>query len=233
MKYHLLNTITIAASAVFLFAGCYAEPADGGSEKEETGSKASLEVPALKSEETPEKAAIGQKAPDFTLTDANGQTHSLSDFRGKHVVLEWINFQCPFVKKHYDSSNMQNLQETYSRKDVVWLTICSSAPGKQGYYSGQELRDRIAGHKMKSAAYLVDADGKVGRIYGAKTTPHMYVIDDEGALVYAGAIDSNPSARPGDIPGATNYVKAALDAALAGSEVTTRTTAPYGCSVKY
>jgi hypothetical protein len=137
------------------------------------------------------------------------------------------------VKKHYGSGNMQKLQETYSKKGVVWLTICSSAPGKQGYYEPADLAKMTAGDKWKAAAYLRDSNGEVGRSYGARTTPHMYIIDPEGVLIYAGAIDDKPSTKRSDIEGATNYVTAALDAAMAGKQVEVKTTTPYGCSVKY
>lgn len=179
------------------------------------------------------KAEVGQAAPDFTLTDANGKTHSLSDFKGKYVVLEWVNFGCPFVKKHYGSGNMQKLQAAYTKKDVVWLSICSSAPGKQGFYNGEELTNAISDHDVKASAYLIDADGKVGQMYEAKTTPNMYIINPKGQLVYAGAIDDTPSVDPADIPNSTNYIAAALDAAMNGKEIAVKATQPYGCSVKY
>ena len=178
-------------------------------------------------------ATLGHEAPDFTLTDANGDEHSLSDFAGKWVVLEWVNFDCPFVKKHYGAGNMQNLQATFTDKDVVWLGICSSAPGKQGYFEGKALRDRIEKEKYEATAYLVDPTGMVGKMYAAKTTPHMYVINPEGMLLYAGAIDDKPSPRPKDIEGAHNYVHATLTAAMAGETVEPKATRAYGCSVKY
>lgn len=178
-------------------------------------------------------ATIDEKAPDFELTGADGKTYKLSDFKGKHVVLEWVNFGCPFVRKHYDSGNMQTLQKTYTDSGVVWLSISSSAPGKQGYYEGEALHAQLKKEKGAQTAYLVDADGKVGKLYGARTTPHMYVISPEGKLVYAGGIDNIKSADVADIPKATNYVSEALDCCLAGEPVTQKTSAPYGCSVKY
>jgi len=181
----------------------------------------------------PAKAEVGKMAPGFTLTDANGDEHSLADFRGKYVVLEWINFDCPFVKKHYGSGNMPSLQEEAKGQDVVWLTICSSAPGKQGYFEGAALSDRMEKEGWSGSAYLIDADGTVGRMYEAKTTPHMYVIDPKGKLHYIGAIDSKPTANPKDIDGATNYVQAALTSVMNGREVDTPLTKSYGCSVKY
>jgi len=180
-----------------------------------------------------EKAEIGAPAPGFTLPDVQGTTYSLKDFKGKFVVLEWVNFDCPFVQKHYRSGSMPNLQADYAAKGVVWLSICSSAPGKQGYFEGDELKERIAREKATPSAYLVDQDGKVGRAYGAKTTPHMFVIDPKGTLIYAGGIDNIRSTDTDDIAKATNYVRAALDAAMDGKAVAVSSSAPYGCSVKY
>lgn len=178
-------------------------------------------------------ATVDQTAPDFKLQGADGKAYKLSDFKGKYVVLEWVNFGCPFVRKHYDSGNMQSLQKAYTDSGVVWLSVCSSAPGKQGYYAGEELTAQLAREKAVPTAYLVDADGAVGRLYGAKTTPHMYVIDPKGQLVYAGGIDDIPSTNIADIPKATNYVVQALQCCFTGVEVAQKTAAPYGCSVKY
>jgi peroxiredoxin len=178
-------------------------------------------------------AKVGEPAPGFTLTDANGVDHSLDSFRGKFVVLEWINHECPFVKKHYDSGNMQKLQKTYTDQGVVWLSINSSAPGKQGHYSPDEINALTAQKKAAPTAYLLDSDGTVGRAYGAKTTPHMFIIDTEGTLIYAGGIDDTKSTDVADVATATPYVKNALDEALAGKPVTVATSSPYGCSVKY
>lgn len=179
------------------------------------------------------KAKIGQMAPNFILSDVNGQEHELADYRGKFIVLEWTNMECPFVQKHYKSGNMQKLQETYTKKGVVWLRICSSAEGTQGYYDAKTIQTHIKDDKARQTAYLIDADGRTGRLYGAKATPHMYVIDPDGNLIYAGAIDDKPSTDLGSIDGAKNYVSAALDAAMAGKPVETKTTEAYGCSVKY
>jgi glutathione peroxidase-family protein len=176
---------------------------------------------------------VGDPAPDFTLTDSNGKPDSLSDFKGKWVVLEWVNFGCPFVRKHYDSGNMQSLQKSYIGKGIVWLSVCSSAPGKQGYFEGDELIERIKHEETSATAYLVDAEGTVGKKYEAKTTPHMYIVNPEGVLVYAGGIDNIPSSNKDDIGKATNYVKEAFDAALAGKEIAVKGSKPYGCSVKY
>lgn len=178
-------------------------------------------------------AELDKQAPDFQLTDSYGKTHKLSDFAGKYVVLEWINFDCPFVVKHYKSENMQKLQKEYTEKGVVWLSICSSNEGKQGYFQPQEINKRINDYKGKMTAYLIDTDGKVGKMYGAKVTPHIYIIDKEGKLVYQGAIDNIKSTNVDDVPKATNYVKEVFDALLTGKSVPTKTTTPYGCSVKY
>ena len=183
--------------------------------------------------ETPKVATVGQKAPAFTLTDTSGKKHALLDYNGKYVVLEWVNFDCPFVRKHYDSKNMQNLQTRFTGQGVVWLSICSSAPGKQGYYEGEALTKRIQAEGLKSTAYLADTDGAVGRMYEAKTTPHMFVIDPQGVLIYAGAIDDHPSTKPEDVKDAVNYVSEALTLSKEGKPVTTSWTKSYGCSVKY
>lgn len=178
-------------------------------------------------------AKLNKIAPNFKLVDSNGKEHSLSDFIGKLVVLEWINYECPFVKKHYDSRNMQTLQEKYTKEGVIWLTICSSAESKQGNFTNDEINSRSKKHKAKFTAYLVDADGKVGKMYGAKTTPHMYIINKDGKLVYAGGIDDKASTDLEDIKGAKNYVSLALDELLAGKNVSVQSSKPYGCSVKY
>jgi hypothetical protein len=175
----------------------------------------------------------GKAAPDFTLTDSQGKSHKLSDFKGKYVVLEWVNFGCPFVKKHYDSKNMQGLQKDYTGKDVVWLSICSSAPGKQGHMDAAKINDAVKEAGAAMTAYLIDEKGETGRLYGARTTPHMFIVNPEGNLIYAGGIDDIKSADPADTAKAKNFVKAALDEALAGKPVSTPTFKEYGCSVKY
>jgi len=175
----------------------------------------------------------GSAAPDFSLTDSKGKTHTLAEYKGKHVVLEWFNPDCPFVKKHYGSGNMQKLQEEYTGKGVVWLTIDSNAPGMEGNLTPEQANAKMAEWKTKQTALLIDGEGKAGRSYGAKNTPQMFVISPDGKLVYSGAIDSKPSPKAEDIPSSTNYVKAALDESLAGKPVTTASTQPYGCSVKY
>jgi peroxiredoxin len=179
------------------------------------------------------KAAIDKPAPDFALVDINGKKHELADYKGKFVVLEWNNWNCPFVKKHYSKGNMQHLQKQYGEKGVVWLTICSSAPGKQGYHDAKEHNEYIEKSGAAATAYLPDPDGTVGRLYAAKTTPHMFVIDRDGVLVYAGAIDDKPSTKTADLEDATNFVRLSLDEVMAGEAVSVKTSTPYGCSVKY
>ena len=176
---------------------------------------------------------VGEPAPAFTLKDTSGKTHSLSDYKGKFVVLEWFNEGCPFVKKHYTSGNMQKLQKEYTGKDVVWLSINSSAEGEQGHVTPETAPKTISDWKMDATKILLDHDGKVGKTYGAKTTPHMFVIDKEGKLVYQGAIDSKPTPNTADVNDAENYVKVALDNSMAGKPVENSSTKPYGCSVKY
>jgi len=176
---------------------------------------------------------VGSSAPDFLLTDAKGGTHSLSQYKGKYVVLEWFNPECPFVKKHYGSDNMQKLQQEYTGKGVVWLTIDSNAPGTEGNITPDQAQKIMASWKTKQTALLLDPESKVAKLYGAKNTPNMVVINPEGKLIYEGAIDSKASPNPADIPSSTNYVKAALDESLAGKPVSNPTTKPYGCSVKY
>jgi peroxiredoxin len=176
---------------------------------------------------------VGSTAPDFSLTDAKGKARSLSEYKGKYVVLEWFNPECPFVKKHYGSGNMQRLQQEYTGKGVVWLTIDSNAPGTEGNLTAEEAEKIMTSWKTHQSALLLDPEGKAGRAYGAKNTPNMVVIDPQGKIAYEGAIDSKATPNPADIPNSTNYVKAALDESLAGKPVTTSQTRPYGCSVKY
>lgn len=179
------------------------------------------------------KVQIDQPAPDFSLLNTSGSDISLSNFAGKYVVLEWTNHLCPYVKKHYGSDNMQSLQKKYTSQDVVWLSIISSAPGKQGYVSPQEANKLTKERNAKPTHVLFDTDGAVGKQYGAKTTPHMYIIDPEGVLRYAGAIDSIKSANPADIAKADNYLDLGMQALLDGNEIEKKLTPPYGCSVKY
>ncbi|MEY2510479.1 MAG: hypothetical protein QOE26_1242 [Verrucomicrobiota bacterium] len=177
--------------------------------------------------------AVGTTAPDFSLTDSKGKTQTVSQYKGKYVVLEWFNPDCPFVKKHYGSGNMQKLQEELTAKGVVWLSIDSSAPGLEGNLSAEQAEKKIAEWKTKQTALVLDPDGKAGRSYGAKNTPHMFVINPEGKIIYEGAIDSKATPNPSDIASSTNYVKVALEESLAGKTVTNANTKPYGCSVKY
>jgi hypothetical protein len=178
-------------------------------------------------------AKNGEPAPGFTLPDTHGKTHALADYKGKFVVLEWVNFGCPFVRKHYDANNMQSLQKEYTGKGVIWLSICSSAPGKQGNMSPEEWNKNEMEKGAAPTAVLIDADGKVGRSYEAKTTPHMFIINPEGKLIYQGGIDSIASTDKADIEKASNYIKVSLEEALAGKPISNPQTKPYGCSVKY
>ena len=177
--------------------------------------------------------AVGQAAPDFSLQDASGKTVKLSDFRGRHVVLEWTNPGCPYVKKHYQSGNMPATQREAVAKGVVWLSINSTEKASGDYLPPAKL---LAWQKERQAAptaMLMDEEGTAGKAYGARTTPHLYLVDPRGRLIYAGGIDSIASSDAGDIPRATNYVRQALAEALAGKPVSAATTRPYGCSIKY
>ena len=175
----------------------------------------------------------GDPAPDFSLTDIQGQKHSLSDYKGKYVVLEWNNPECPFVHKHYDSGNMPRLQQEERAKGVVWLTINSAAADRQGDLPTAEIKKFLETEHADPTAYLRDPSGAVGHLYDARTTPDMYIISPDGKLIYSGAIDNKPTPDPADIPGATNYVRVALDQSMAGKPVAVATSRPYGCSVKY
>jgi peroxiredoxin len=199
-------------------------------------------APALIVDSRPAQAApesfasepvCGKAAPEFTLTDTNGKEHKLRDYKGKFVVLEWFNQGCPFVKKHYDSGNMQKLQRDYTEKGVVWLSICSSAPGKQGNCSATEHNTVFKEKKASPTAILIDEDGKVGRLYAAKTTPDMFVINPKGVLIYSGAIDDKRDTDPSSVASARNFVREVLEEAMSGKKITVEPTASYGCSVKY
>jgi peroxiredoxin len=178
-------------------------------------------------------AKVGEAAPDFTATDSNGQPQKLSSYRGKYVVLEWHNQGCPYTRKHYETGNMQKLQKEWTAKGVVWLSVISSAPGKQGYVTASEENDYLKRTNSAPTAVLLDPKGDLGRMYGAKTTPHMYIIDPQGTLIYNGAIDDRPTSDQADVAGAKNYVSQALDEATSGKAVSTASTTPYGCTVKY
>lgn len=180
-----------------------------------------------------EAVETGARAPAFSATDANGATRTLAEFRGRTVVLEWTNSGCPYVRKHYDSGNMQALQREATADGVVWLQIISSAPGEQGHLDPAGARARVQADSAHPTATLLDPSGTIGRAYGAMTTPHMYIISGEGVLLYQGAIDDRPSARPSSLEGASNYVRAALADIEAGRAVRTAQTTPYGCTVKY
>jgi peroxiredoxin len=208
MKKFLIPAAVVAVAAAFLL-GNYSSPMAAGD------------------------AQVGSPAPDFTLTDTNGNSVTLSDYSGKYVILEWINYDCPFVAKHYNSKNMQGLQDKYREAGVVWLGVNSSAEGKQGQFSIEEIHSRLKNHGSTLDAYLLDGSGDVGRMYGATHTPHMYIINPEGTLIYMGAIDSIRSANVADIPKADNYVIMAMDAAVEGKEVPVTMTRAYGCTVKY
>ncbi|GAC16035.1 thioredoxin family protein [Aliiglaciecola lipolytica] len=179
-------------------------------------------------------ALPGKPAPDFTETDASGMQHSLSDYQDQWLVIEWFNKDCPYVRKHYGSGNMQALQKKYTENEVKWLTVISSVEGKQGYFEPNEALIEAKAHNLNaSSPFLLDIDGSMGKAYGAKTTPHMFIINPQGQVVYAGAIDDNDSANPAVIESSMNYVSAALDEAMAGKEVTVASSRAYGCSVKY
>jgi len=176
---------------------------------------------------------VGSPAPGFTAVDVDGKQQKLSDFKGKYVVLEWHNQGCPYTRKHYESGNMQRLQKEWTAKGVVWLTVISSAPGTQGFVTPAQEKEYLTQMKAVPTDVLLDSAGTLGRLYDAKTTPHMFVIDPGGTLIYQGAIDDKPSSNQADVAGAKNYVDAALTSSLAGKPVNDAATPPYGCSVKY
>jgi alkyl hydroperoxide reductase subunit AhpC len=176
---------------------------------------------------------VGAPAPDFKATDSNGRMRQLSEYRGKYVVLEWHNNGCPFTRKHYESGNMQRLQKEWTSRGVIWFTVISSAAGQQGYVTAEQENEYLKRMNAVPTAALLDPQGDVGRLYAAKTTPHMFVINPDGVLIYDGAIDSKSTTDQSDIATATNYVSQALGEAMAGKAVSTPTSRPYGCSVKY
>ncbi len=178
-------------------------------------------------------AKVGDSAPEFTATASNGKTVRLADYRGKYVVLEWHNNGCPYVGKHYNSGNMQRLQKQWIGKGVVWFTILSSAPGKQGYLTASEENEYLTKEQAAPTAALLDPTGEIGHLYDAKTSPQMVVINPQGTVIYSGAIDDKPTTDLQDVPGATNYVSLALEQSMAGKPVQSPATRPYGCSVKY
>lgn len=178
-------------------------------------------------------AAVGEKAPDFSAKDSRGKTVKLEDLSGKYVVLEWHNQGCPYVRKHYETGNMQKLQKEWTGKGVEWFTVISSAPGKQGNVTPTEENEYLAKTHAAPTAVLMDEKGELAKLYGAKTTPHMFVIDPKGVLIYNGAIDDRSTTDKEDVKGAKNYISAALTESMAGKPVKTSSTRPYGCSVKY
>lgn len=176
---------------------------------------------------------VGEPAPDFTATDSNGRVERLSEYHGKFVVLEWSNRNCPYTQKHYNSGNMQRLQQEWTSRGVIWFTVISSAPGKQGYVTASEENAYLKQIKAAPTAVLLDPTGALGHLYNAKTTPDMFIISPDGVLIYSGAIDDRPTTDLADIQGAKNYVTVALDEATSGKPVSSPTSRPYGCSVKY
>ena len=176
---------------------------------------------------------VGSAAPDFSAPDANSKTQSLAQYKGKYVVLEWFNPECPFVKKHYGSDNMQKLQQEYTSKGVVWLTIDSNAPGSEGNISAEQAKKIMDSWKTKQTALVLDPESKIAKLYGAKNTPNMVIINQDGKIVYEGAIDSKATPNPADIPSSTNYVKSALDESLGGKPISNAQTKPYGCHITY
>ena len=177
--------------------------------------------------------AIGKPAPDFTFTDIDGNTGKLSDFSGKYVVLEWFNHGCPFVRKHYESKRMQELQKRYTENEIVWIAVNSTSNKHGDYRTVEESKDDSSKNGTEATHIVLDPSGEIGIVYGAKTTPHIFIIDPEGKLIYAGAADSIKSTEVKDIPKATNFIDIALTESMAGEEVSKPETKPYGCSVKY
>ena len=223
----MIRTLALASTALILLAACNpqqgTETADGGA--------ASATAPAAPAAAVTQ-ARLGEIAPDFTLIDAEGTQRSLAAFRGETVVLEWTNAGCPYVQKHYTGA-MQALQKAATDDGVVWLTIISSAPGTQGFVEGAEAAGWKATHKVNFTHLLLDPTGQVGKLYGAKTTPDMRVIDAQGRLLYEGGIDDRPTNKVEDLEGANNYVQAALGDIKAGRTVQNGFAQPYGCAIKY
>ncbi len=178
-------------------------------------------------------AQTGTPAPAFTATDSKGRAHALAAYKGKTVILEWTNHECPYTVKHYATGNMQALQKAATDAGVIWLTVVSSRPGTQGHVNGLEADQLTENRSARPTAVLLDPDGNLGRLYGARTTPHMFIIDPAGTLVYMGAIDDQPTANPASVKGARNYVREALDAMSQDRPIAAASTRPYGCSVKY
>ena len=221
--------LALLLAAALTFSACEGDPPETALEgPTEPAVEEALAEGALPPSPTP-----GSVAPPFTLVDTDGDEHSLEAYRGRTVVLEWLNYDCPYVGKHYGGGNMQALQERAEADGVVWLSVVSSAPGEQGYFEPAAMNARTEQEGGRQAAVLLDPTGEVGRAYDAQTSPHMFVIDPEGRVVYNGAIDDRPTTDLADLEGATNYVVPAIAAAQAGESVDPASTQPYGCSVKY
>ena len=228
MTRHTLLSIALAAAVCLALSfGC---------DDEDPLAPASREVDPMARMDHPVgkwSSAAGVTPNEMVLTDTAGNKMKLSDFKGKYVVLEWLNHDCPFVRKHYDSGNMQKLQATYTSKGVIWLSVISSAPGKQGNFPPEKIDELTKEKKASPTAVIIDSSGDLGRAFGARVTPHMFVLNPEGRGIYNGAIDDKDSPDPADIKGAKNYVVTVLDAALSGKPADVTFTVPYGCAVKY
>lgn len=223
-----IQRLALIALAAFALAGCSSTAES--KEKPATGPTKSTAVAGSKTGiTTAVEAKIGEPAPTFTLKDADGKVHNLADYKGKYVVLEWINFGCPFVVRQYGDGLMPATQAAVAGEDLVWLSINTSKPGKEGHLTGEALSEKMAAMHWAGSAYLMDADGAVGRSYGAKTTPHMYIVGPEGDLIFMGAIDDSPQ---GDAI-TVNYIEAAMKSARAGEEIAVKSNKSYGCGVKY
>ncbi|MCG2588176.1 thioredoxin family protein [Rhodohalobacter sulfatireducens] len=184
-------------------------------------------------DKTKTDATVGDQAPSFEVMGADGAIYNLSDFEGQYVILEWLNHGCPYIQKHYNGNNMQQLQEKYTDQGVVWLSVISSAPGTQGYMEAEEARQSIEEQGASPTTILLDPEGEMGRAYDARVTPHMFIIDPSGTVRYNGAIDDKPTPAASSLETAHNYIDAAMNSLLNGEEVETKSTTPYGCSVKY
>lgn len=216
----MLNLIlTLCAALILMLTG--------------TAARADSREANRNAERVASSASIGQPAPDFMATDSKGVSHKLSDLKGKIVVLEWTNPQCPYVRKFYDAHAMQKLQKDAAAKGVVWFTVASSAKGREGFQENDAANRQIERDGSVEAARLMDPTGTMGHLYGATSTPHIFVIDAQGVLAYNGAVDDQPSTNPSSLDGAKNYVAAAIDDLSAGKKVETPSSKPYGCSVKY
>lgn len=226
----LFSSLIIILSLVAFSISC-----SGGSKEQqpEANVEGKIKTPDSLAQIEKNYAVVGDLAPNFDLDDSQGKRITLGDYKGKFIVLEWTDFACPYVQKHYSSGNMQQLQKDYRAKGVAWLTICSSSPTEEGYYTGQDLTDMLNKSKWDGTEYLVDENKKAAKLYNVSTTPEMYVINPQGILIYAGAIDNKATSDVKDIPYAKNYVAQALDDALLGNQVQVDSIPPYGCPVNY